>query len=270
MMSRGSTFGDTVRFAPDAGAGTGRPAHDQVADKLEWTLVRPAGMGAAEFGEYLLQDLAKAAGDLVADTTAVFVTLQEPNTFSGAIVKVGADDRRVDAVLQVMSSTPYVATDPVNAVLTANCGHVQGWRMHESVIFDESIAVPAGTALPSKQLLWINQRLDGTTPEFYDRNWYIHAGHADGKEEESEESRRRHEQRREQGEATSDRWYIQNRVREPITPTAWVVNGISDYLSPVFLDAGPGERYDPKLGLGEESFDKWPPRLFQGYTYRVR
>ena len=268
-MSMRTRLGTTMVFAPDAGTGTARPAREQVADKLEWTLVRPAGMAAAEFQDYLLNDLAKAAADLVADTTAVFVSMQEPNTFSGAIVRVGAEDRRVDAVLQVMSSRPYVATDPVNAVLTANCGHVQGWRMHESTIFDESAPVAPGTAVPEKQLLWINERLDGTTPEFYDRNWYIHAGHADGKEEESEESRRRHEQRHEQGEATSGRWYIQNRVREPITPTAWVVNGISDYLSPVFLPSGPGERYDPKLGLGEESFDKWPPRLFQGYTYRV-
>ncbi len=43
--------------------------------------------------------------------------------------------------------------------------------------------------MPLKQMLWINQRLDGTTPEFYNRNWYIHAGHLDGQEAESEESR---------------------------------------------------------------------------------
>ena len=61
---------------------------------------------------------------------------------------------------------------------------------------------------------------------------------------------------------------MQNRVLEPLTPTSWVVNGISDYLTDQFLP-GPGERYDPKAGRGEESFDRWPPRLVQGYTYWV-
>ncbi len=244
---------------------TAQPAPIYVRDKLAWTLVRPPQVGITEFQEYVLTDLAKAAGILVSDTTAVFVAVQDPNAFSGAIVKVGADDRRVDAVLQITSSGWYVPTDPVNAVLAANCGHVQGWRVHQTPIFDESAPVPPGSQLPHKQLLWINERLDGTTPEFYDRNWYIHAGHLDGREAESEESRRIHTQR---GERTKGLWYIQNRVLEPITATAWVVNGISDYLSDEFMP-GPGERYNPKLGMGEESFDKWPPRLFQGYTYRV-
>src|SRR5450432_2947646 len=38
-------------------------------------------------------------------------------------------------------------------------------------------------------MLWINQRLDGTTPEFYSRNWYVHGGHLDGHEAESDTSR---------------------------------------------------------------------------------
>ncbi len=244
---------------------TAQPPRAQVRDKLVWTLVRPPEAGTKEFQEYVLSDLAKAAGSLVPATTAVFVAAQDPHVFSGALVKVGAADRRVDAVLQIMSSEAYVPTDPVNAVLGANCGHVQGWRVHQTPIFDESDPVAPGTQLPHKQLLWINERLDGTTPEFYDRNWYIHAGHLDGREADSDESRRIHKER---GERTKGQWYIQNRVLEPITPTAWVVNGISDYLSDAFMP-GPGERYDPKLGLGEESFDKWPPRLFQGYTHRV-
>ena len=251
-------------MAPSSG-GTAQPAPAQVKDKFVWTLVRPIRAGMTEFREYVLHDLAEAAGRLVPGTTAVFVAVQDPNEFSGALVKVGADDRRVDAVLQITSSDSYVPTEPVNAVLTANCGHAQGWRVHQTPIFDESALVPPGAQVPHKQLLWINQRLDGTTPEFYDRNWYIHAGHLDGAEAESEDSRRVHDQR---GERTKGHWYIQNRVLEPITPTAWVVNGISDYLSDAFLP-GPGERYDPKLGMGEASFDKWPPRLFQGYTHRV-
>ncbi len=255
-------------MAPEAEGGTARPAGAEVKDKLIWTLVRPAGITTKDFQDYVLNDLAKATADLVKDTTAVFITLQEPNVFSGAIVTVGGEDRRVDAVLQILSSGSYVATDPVNAVLSANCGHVQGWRVHQTVIFDESAPVSPGSQMPFKQLLWVNQRIDGTTPEFYDRNWYIHAGHLDGQEAESEDSLRVHEERQTR-ERPKGKWYIQNRVQEPITPTAWVVSGISDYLSEGFMPSGPGERYDPKQGQGEESFDKWPPRLFQGHTYRV-
>jgi hypothetical protein len=236
-----------------------------VGDKCMWTLVRPDGTGIAEFQQYVLEDLAKAAGRLLPGATSVMVTLQEPNAFCGALVRVRDTDRRVDAVLQITSSGSYVATDPVNSVLSGSCGHMQGWRVHPTTIFDESAPVPPGMPVPFKQMLWINQRIDGTTPEFYNRNWYIHAGHLDGHEAESEESRRVHEQR---GEQTNGHWYIQNRVLEPITPTAWVVNGYADYLADGFMP-GPGERYDPKAGMGEESFDKWPPRLIQGVPYRV-
>jgi hypothetical protein len=236
-----------------------------VGDKCMWTLVRPDGTALDAFQHYVLQDLAKAAGNLLAGETSVMVTLQEPSAFSGATVRVGEADRRIDVVLQITSSASYVATDPVNSVLSGNCGHVQGWRVHPTTIFDESVLPPPGTPYSHTQMLWINQRIDGTTPEFYNRNWCIHAGHLDGEEAESEESRRVHEQR---GEHARGHWYIQNRVLEPITPTAWVVNGISDYLADGFLP-GPGERYDPKAGMGEESFDKWPPRLFQGVPYRV-
>ena len=196
------------------------------------------------------------------------MTLQEPNAFSGAIVNVGGNDHRVDAVLQITSSGSYVATDPVNSVLSGNCGHVQGWRVHESTMFDSSTPVPLGEAVPFKQMLWINQRMDGKTPEFYNRNWYIHAGHTDGKPEESDASRRRHEERHEQGEVTTDRWYIQNRVLEPITPTAWVINGFADLTFPSLIPIV-GERYDPKAGFSEEHFDRWPPRVIQGAAYRV-
>jgi len=69
-------------------------------------------------------------------------------------------------------------------------------------------------------------------------------------------------------EVSDGRWYIQNRVIEPITPTAWVVNGFADLTGYAFLP-GPGERYNPKDGMGEESFDRWPPRRIQGSSYRV-
>jgi hypothetical protein len=254
-----------VAITADAEGGGGYAAPAEVADKLVWTLVRPHGTGIAEFQRHVLEDLAIAAGSLVSGATSVRVTLQEPNAFCGAAVRVGETDRRVDAVLQITSSGSYVATDPVNSVLSGNCGHVQGWRVHPTTIDDASSYVPIGTPAPFKQFLWINQRLDGTTPEFYSRNWYIHGGHPDGQEAETEQSRAN---RTKMEEALNGRWYIQNRVIEPIMPTAWVVNGFADLTGPAFLP-GPGERYNPKDGMGEESFDRWPPRLIQGSSYRV-
>ncbi len=62
--------------------------------------MRPASIRTTDFQDYVLNELAKAAVDRVNDTTAVFVTLQEPNVFSCAILRIGAEDHRVDAVLQ--------------------------------------------------------------------------------------------------------------------------------------------------------------------------
>ena len=45
---------------------------------------------------------------------------------AGAAVGIGDTERRVDAVVQIISTDSYVATDPVNAVLAANCGHRTG------------------------------------------------------------------------------------------------------------------------------------------------
>ena len=253
-----------VALAAEAEGGGGHAAPAQVGDKCMWTLVRH-GAGVAEFQQYVVADLAKAAGGLVCGATSVRVTLQEPNAFSGAAVRVGEADRRVDAVLQITSSGSYAATDLVNSVLSGICGHVQGWRVHPTTIHDASPPVPLGTPAPFKQFLWINQRLDGTTPEFYSRNWYIHGGHPEGQEAETEQGRAN---RATQEEISKGRWYIQNRVLEPITPTAWVVNGFADLTGHTFLP-GPGERYKPKAEMGEESFDRWPPRLIQGSSWRL-
>ncbi len=252
-------------FTAEAEGRGGHAAPDHVADKFMWTLVRPDGAGIAEFQQYVLEDLAEAAGSLVSGATSVRVTLQARTAFSGAVVRIGADDRRVDAVLQITSSRSYVATDAINSVLSGSCGHVQGWRVHPTTIHDSSAPVPLGRPAPFNQFLWINQRLDGTTPDFYSRNWYIHGGHPDGEEADTEQSRAN---RARQEDVEKGRWYIQNRVLEPITPTTWVVNGFADYLAESFLP-GPGERYNPKEGMGEESFDRWPPRLVQGSSYRV-
>lgn len=230
-----------------------------------WTLVRPEGTGFQEFQQYVIEELAVAAGGLVAGTTQVRVTLQAQHAFSGALVKIGATDHRVDAALQIISAEEYVATDAVNAVLEANCGHVQGWRVQPTTIDDASPEVPLGKPSPFVQTLWMNQRIDGTTPEFYSRNWFLHGGHPDGEAAETEESRANRAEMEARG---MKRWYIQNRVLEPLTPTAWVINGFADLTFDAPLPVV-GERYNPKDGFDEAHFDRWPPRLIQGAAYRL-
>ena len=172
----------------DSGGG-GHASPAVVGDKLVWTLVRPEGTGLTDFQQYVVEELAEAVGALVPGTTQVRLTLQERHAFCGALVRMGDTDRRVDAVVQVISANPYVPTDPVNAVLTANCGHVQGWRVKPTTMDDASPGVALGKPSPFVQSLWMNQRIDGVTPEFYSRNWYIHGGHPDGREAETDESR---------------------------------------------------------------------------------
>jgi len=253
-----------VVFAADSGGG-GHASPTAIGDKLVWTLVRSDGTGFEEFQQYVLEELAVAAGRLVAGTTQIRVVLQERHAFSGALVKVGATDRRVDAAVQVISTAEYVATDPVNAVLAANCGHVQGWRVQPTTIDDTSPEVPLGQPSPFVQTLWMNQRIDGITPESYSRNWFIHGGHPDGEAAETDESLTNRKEMEARG---MQRWYIQNRVLEPITPTAWVINGFADltFEAPIPVV---GERYDPKAGFDEEHFDQWPPRVIQGAAYRL-
>jgi hypothetical protein len=259
---------DSSVSAGDVGSDSGGGRHASpaaVGDKLVWTLVRPEGSSFTEFQHYVLEDLAQAAGSLVTGTTQVRVTLQGRHAFSGALVTIGETDHRVDAALQLISADAFVATDPVNAVLAANCGHVQGWRVKPTTIDDDSPEVAIGKPSPFVQTLWMNQRIDGTTPEFYSRNWFIHGGHPDGQGAATEESR---ETRREMEARGMKRWYIQNRVVEPITPTAWVINGFTDLTFPSALPIV-GERYNPKDGFSEDHFDRWPPRVIQGTAYRV-
>jgi hypothetical protein len=264
METQGGGSVSPAAFGSDSGGG-GHASPAAVGDKLVWTLVRPEGIGFADFQQYVLEDLAKAAAGLVAGTTQVRVTLQERHAFSGALVGIGGTDHRVDAVVQLISANSYVATDPVNAVLAANCGHVQGWRVKPTTMDDDSPAVAIGKPSPFVQTLWMNQRIDGLTPEFYSRNWYIHGGHPDGQEAETDESR---VNRREMEARGMQRWYIQNRVLEPITPTAWVIDGFADLTFPSPIPIV-GERYDPKAGFSEDHFDRWPPRVIQGAAYRV-
>ena len=113
--------------------------------------------------------------------------------------------------------------------------------------------MPSALGEPSAfpNVLCFIERLDGTTPEHFDRNWSIHAGHLDGQEAESEQSIA---ERRREEESSPGQLYRQNRVVEPVTPTAWVVHGYTQLRFPFLLPPVGDEPY--ARVRGEEDFDR--------------
>jgi len=167
-------------------------------------------------------------------------------------------------VIEVETSETCPPLDEFHAYLGEYWAHSQGWRVKPTLIYDSSQPRALGEPSKSPTTFIFVERLDGTTPEHFDRHWYIHAGHNDGREAESDASRA--ERHREEAEAP-DRLYRQNRVIEAITPTAWVIHGYTQLQLGFFVpELGP----DPYPRVrGEEPFDRWPPRILQGFEYRI-
>jgi hypothetical protein len=233
-------------------------------DKLIWTLTGVAGVDVREFQRFVLEEIAPGAARTVPSSTDVRVTLQELDAYSRAVVDPGDGQRPVDAVLEIVASDAYVPTDDVNEHLRVSCGHVQGWRVRPNLIYDASTPVGMGEPSAFPNIFCFVERVDGTTPEHFDRNWSIHAGHLDGQEAESEQSRA---ERQREEESQPGQLYRQNRVLEPITPTAWVVHGYTQLQFGFLLPSVGDEPY--ARVRGEEEFDRWPPRIVQGHEYRV-
>jgi hypothetical protein len=223
-------------------------AHAAEANKCSWTLVRPQGTVQKDFQQFVLHELAGACSGHIGEPTGITVTLQEAGVFSSANVRLGSDDRPVDALLEIETSRSYGAASEINEYLLAHCDHVQGWRVRPTLIYDASIPVAIGARSSSPIIVAFVRRLDGTTPEHFDRNWLMHA-----------------EQAKREGGGAHGR-YAQNRVVEPITPTAWVANGYSQLSIQTFIP-GVGARAAGRPD--EDRFDEWPPRILQGYAYRV-
>ncbi|HEY3672513.1 MAG TPA: hypothetical protein VGN51_16375 [Acidimicrobiia bacterium] len=234
-------------------------------DKLTWTLTGGTDVDVREFQRFVLDEVAPGAGTRVPSSTDVRVTLHEPDAYSGAFIDPGDGERAVGAVLEIITADSYVAIDDVNEYLGAHCGHVQGWRVRSNLIYDASTPVAPGEPSAFPNIFCFVERLDGTTPEHFDRNWSIHAGHLDGLEAESEQSRA---ERQREEESQPGQLYRQNRVLEPITPTAWVVHGYTQLQFGFLLPSVGDEPY--ARVRGEEEFDRWPPRIVQGHEYRVR
>lgn len=233
-------------------------------EKCIWTLTGVPKLDPAELSHQLLGELPKTLKELLPAVSEAHVTIQEAAEYSGALVELGGHAERVDAVVEVESADPYSPLDEFHAYLRGRWAHAQGWRVKPTLIYDSTRPRTLGEPSRSPANLVFVERLDGTTPEHFDRNWYIHAGHPDGCETESDASL---EERRREEAAAPDRLYRQNRVLEPITPTAWVLHGYTQLQLGFFVpelgpDPYPRER-------GEEAFDRWPPRILQGFEYRI-
>jgi hypothetical protein len=223
-------------------------------DKYAWTLVRPPS----------LDDLVAAIAELVPSACEARVTVQAEEAVLNAVVPVGGEEVAVDAVLELASDVECAPLDPFVAFLEERCAHVQGWRVRPTLIFDATQPLAVGGMSQFPNVLVFVQRLDGTTPEHFTKNWYKHAGHADGQEADSDTSRA--ERAREQAESPGG-LYRQNRVLEPVTPTAWVVHGYTQLQLGFLVPEVPAEPYERTRG--EEAFDRWPPRMVQGFEHRI-
>jgi hypothetical protein len=219
-------------------------------NKSSWTLVRPQGAAPKDFQQFVLHELAGALPGLVGGPATTTVTLQEAGAFSSASVRLGNADRPVDALLEIEMPRAYGPVSKLSEYLLAHCDHVQGWWVKTSLLYDTGTPAAIGARSSAPAIVGFVKRLDGTTPEHFARTWLTHAA-------------TEHAAREAKGTLGP---YAQNRVVEPITPTAWVANGYAE-LSAEKLIPGVGAR--ATSGRDEDNFQEWPPRILQGYTYRI-
>lgn len=224
-------------------------------DKYTWTL---AGVTAP------LHDLAAVLRELVIGASDARVTLQDPEARLNASVPIDGEEHPVDAVLELAVQAECPLLDAWHDWLREHAAHVQGWRVKPTLIFDATRPLEVGGRSDGPNVLVFVQRLDGTTPEHFDENWYKHAGHDDGRETESDHSRA--ERAREEAESPGG-LYWQNRVLEPVTSTAWVVHGYTQLQLGMLIPEVPAEPYERTRG--EDAFDRWPPRMVQGVEHRI-
>lgn len=254
------------KVAPSPGRSQVRERKERLAvNKISWTLARNESEGADEFRARLLAQLAPEVGQRLRGLKSLALTVQNADEFSGALVPVGAASRPADVLVEAVVDDLYVPLDPLHELLEQQVGHFQGWRIRSTVIFDASQPAELGQPSDASAVIAFVERLDGVTPAHFDHNWFVHAGHSDGLEAESPESiaeRKREEQ-------VAGGRYLQNRVVEAVTPTAWLIHGYTQLFFPMFMppldEVAPYERV-----RGEEPFDRWPPRILQGREYRVR
>jgi hypothetical protein len=236
--------------------------------KLVWLVLGKDGLDPGEFRELLLRDAGKVAQRLLPTTAEAVVTPQEPEQFSSATVDPGNGDRPFDAAIEVTTADDWPLLDPFQGYLGSISRYIAGWRVHPTVITDGRSPQARGERSELPTLYIFIERRDGVTPEFFSHNWYIHAGHPDGREVENDEARAK----RRVAESSPGALYVQNRVLESIGPTPWVTHGFTKLAMPDFVPAEGYDDPDTRERMrrpGEAPFDRWPARILQGYACQV-
>jgi hypothetical protein len=233
-------------------------------DKFAWTLCGHSFGEQPGLPSALQEELPRVVAKLVPSATQLHVTIQQPDEYSGASVRANNSAQPVDAVLEIETEAASPPLDDFHDYLGRTWLFFQGWRVKPTLIYDSTSPRPIGEPSRSPAQMVFIERLDGTTPAHFDRNWYIHAGHADGCETPSAASL---SERKREEEQAPDHLYRQNRVLEPVTPTAWKIDGYAQLQLGFFVPEVSADPY-PRV-RGEDPFDRWPPRIVQGYEYRL-
>lgn len=228
-------------------------------NKFSWVVSRPENQTRAEFGMHLRAGQAEMMSALPS-AQEIAVTIQEDGAFSNA--QIGG--RPVDALIEITTTETDPETDPIVQYVSGISSRAQGWRVHPTVIYDVRNPIEVGEQRPGASLVIFIRRLDGTSPEHFNQNWYHHAGYPSERRQLEPFSQAKRERLPEDGPIDL---YRQNRLLEALTPTDWVVHGYTQ-LNPegfaTHIPEGPYERW-----RHEEPFDRVETHIVQGREFRV-
>lgn len=158
-------------------------------EKYAWTVTSILGEGQGHVGSRLVEELGRVAASTVRGAREAYLIVQDSDAYSGGLIDTQAGQRYVDAVVEVITDQDDIRLDPFQTYLQG-MGHIQGWKVKPTVIYDARSPRAIGEASSSPAVLVFVQRLDGTSWEHFSRNWCIHAGHLDGEEAETEQSKK--------------------------------------------------------------------------------
>jgi hypothetical protein len=230
------------------------------ASKFAWTLVRRAGETREEFSASLRDSFQESVLAALPSAIDIAVTIQEFGAYENALLS----GESIDAVVEVISSESYPELDAVNTLLKSLSFAFQGWRVNPTVIYDVRPSIDIDATWPEPTTTVFIQRIDGTSPEHFDSNWYKHAGYPTDQAAQPIHRQIKRDRLEEDGPFTV---YRQNRVVEPITPVEWVIHGYTQLQIAGLMATYPDTPYE--RWRHEDPFDQWPPRVVQGFERKV-
>lgn len=236
------------------------PRSPAPSSKFAWTLVRARETTRGDLARSLSGDFRAAVLEAIPSAIEIAVTLQEDAAYENADL----GGRPVDALVEITSNEAYPELDAINDLMRRTSSAYQGWRVDPTVIYDVRDPIAAGETWPEPTTAVFIQRIDGTSPEHFTTNWYKHAGFPADQASRPVFQQTKRDRLEEDGPFTI---YRQNRVVEPITPVQWVVHGYTQLQIAGLMETYPEEPYE--RWRHEDPFDRWPPRVLQGFERKV-